>query len=230
MADTRVDEFLDLYKRFEQALKLNFFSDSGKYESVVARYENSRASGELKEEIGAIREIRNLLQHKPKINGHYIVEPSDEVMNVLREAVQQAEHPKLAIDFGVKAEQMYKTTLSSSLLRVIGVMKERGFTHVPVIENNKLYGVVSSYTVFEFATEQDLQILTETTKVSAMKAYLPVAKHKNEYYLFMSRKATFNDAYEAFDNRDSKGRRLAVIFITEEGRADEPILAMLTPT
>ena len=229
MGNGRVDEFLDLYKRLEQLLKTHYYTDSGRYESVVARYENSRESGELKDEITAIREIRNLIQHNPKIKGRYIIEPSEEIMKALQEVIHQVEHPKLAIDFGVKADQIYKATLSSGLMRVINVMKERGFSHIPVIENNRLYGVLSAYSVFEFVTEQGVQILTEETKVVAMKAYLPIAKQRNESYLFLPQDATFTDADEAFVKRDSKGRRLVVIFITEHGRPDEPILAMLTP-
>ena len=109
------------------------------------------------------------------------------------------------------------------------MMKDRGFSHVPIVEQDKLYGVLSAYTVFEFVTEQGMQILTEETKVKAMKAYLPIEKHKKEYYLFLPADATFTEADEAFEKRDSKGRRLVVIFITEHGRADEPLLAMLTP-
>ena len=62
-----------------------------------------------------------------------------------------------------------------------------------------------------------------------MKSYLPIEKHKNEYYRFMPKNASFVEADEAFEKRDSKGRRLVAIFITEKGKAGEPILAMLTP-
>ena len=61
MENGRVEEFLDLYKKLEQLLKQRYANDSGRYESVVARYENSRDSGRMKDELMAIREIRNLL-------------------------------------------------------------------------------------------------------------------------------------------------------------------------
>ena len=229
MENDRVDEFLDLYKQLEQLLKQYYANDSGRYDSVVARYENSRDCGSMKDELTAIREIRNLLQHNPKMNGRYIVEPSDDIVRALREVIRQVEHPKLAIDFGVSAGAIYKGTLSSPLMKVVRVMKDRGFSHVPIIENNKLYGVLSAYCVFEFVTEQGVQILTEETKVGAMNNYLPITKHRNENYLFMPKTATFTDADEAFEKRDGKGRRLVAIFITEHGNADEPILSMLTP-
>lgn len=229
MENDRVEEFLDLYKQLEQLLKQKYSNDSGRYESVAARYENSRDCGSMKDELTAIREIRNLLQHNPKINGNYIIIPSADIMNALREVIRQVEHPKLAVDFGVKGSAIYKGTLGSPLMKIIKVMKDRGFSHVPIIENDKLFGVLSTYTLFEFVTEQDIQILTDMTKVKDMKAYLPIEKHKKEYYLFLSKDATFTDADEAFEKRDSKGRRLVVIFITEHGQPDEPILAMLTP-
>lgn len=225
----RVEEFLDLYKKLEQVLKQRYANDSGRYESVVARYENSRECGDLTDELTAIREIRNVLQHNPKIKGNYIITPSDYIMTALLDVIHQAEYPKLAIDFGVKTDAIYKAGLGSPLMRVIKVMKDRGFSHVPIIEQDKLYGVLSTYSVFEYITEQGVQILTDETKVKAMKSYLPIDKHKKEYYLFMPKNATFVEADEAFDKRDSKGRRLVAIFITEHGNEDEPILSMLTP-
>ncbi len=229
MESDRVEKFLDLYKKLEQLLKQLYANDSGRYDSVIVRYENSLTDSVIRDELKSIREVRNVLQHNPKVSGSYIVEPSPEVTAALEKIIRQIEHPKLAIDFGVKANQIYKATLESKLLKVISVMKERGFSHIPVIENNKLYGVLSAYTVFEFVTEQGMQIITEDTKVSAMKHYLPIKNHKNEYYLFLPKKATFTEADEAFEKRDSKGRRLVVIFITEHGKPDEQLLAMLTP-
>lgn len=229
MANDRVEEFLDLYKQLEKALKTNYYAESGRYESVVARYENSRASGDMKDELMAIREIRNVIQHNPKLNGRYIVEPSLDIINALKKVLDRVEHPKLAIDYGVKEHQIFKASLESGLMRVIRVMQERGFSNVPIMEDNKLFGVLSAYTVFEFVAQQDTTILTETTKVKAIREYLPIGKHRNEYYLFMPQDATFTDADEAFEKRDSKSRRLVGIFITEHGFPDEPILAMLTP-
>ena len=229
MESDRVEKFLDLYKKLEQLLKQLYANDSGRYDSVIVRYENSLTDSVIRDELKSIREVRNVLQHNPKVSGSYIVEPSPEVTAALEKIIRQIEHPKLAIDFGVKANQIYKATLESKLLKVISVMKERGFSHIPVIENNKLYGVLSAYTVFEFVTEQGMQIITEDTKVSAMKHYLPIKNHKNEYYLFLPKKATFTEADETFEKRDSKGRRLVVIFITEHGKPDEQLLAMLTP-
>ena len=229
MADTRVEEFLDLYKQLEQLLKAKYGNDRGYYESVVVRFENSRECGRYKDELAAIRDLRNLLQHNPKINGRYIAEPSEDVLKTLKAIVKQVEHPRLAADYGVKANKVYYATLGSKLLKVVNVMKDRGFAHVPVMENGKIFGVLSSYALVEFVTEQGLQVITEETRVSAMRDYLPIDSHKQEYYLFMSKDATFFDADTAFEKRDAKGRRLVTIFITEHGRADEPLIAMLTP-
>ncbi len=228
-ANSRVDYFLDLYKKLEHLLKILYANDSGRFESVVVRYENSKECGNMGDELKSIRDIRNLLQHNPKYNGNYIAVPSADMIKTLEKIIQQVENRKLAVDFGVPEKNIYKATLSSPLMKILKVMKERGFSHVPVLENRRLYGVLSPYTILEFITEQGMQIITEETKVGAMKDYLPIEKHKNEYYRFMSKQATFTDADEAFEKRDSKNRRLVVIFITETGSPDEPLIAMLTP-
>ena len=53
MGNDRVEEFLDLYKKLEQLLKQRYANDSGHYESVIARYENSRDCGNMKDELMA---------------------------------------------------------------------------------------------------------------------------------------------------------------------------------
>ena len=229
MGNDRTDEFLDLYKQLEQSLKTNLFKDSGRYESVIARFENSNASGDMKDELTAIREIRNLIQHHPKVNGRYIIEPSEDIIDKLKAIIHMVEHPKLAIDFGINESQIYRTYLDSRLMEVIKVMQARGISHVPVMEGGILFGVLSAYTVFEFVAQQGMAILSETTKVKTMRDYLPISKHRNEYYLFLPKSATFTDADEAFEKRDSKKRRLVAIFITEHGEPNEHILGMLTP-
>lgn len=229
MENQLVEEFLDHYKKLEQLLKVKYANDSGRYDSVITRYENSKECGVFRDELNAIRQIRNLLQHNPKIGGSYIAEPSEKILSALQAIIRQIEHPKLAIDYGVKIGQIYKTTLGSSLMDAIRTMKEKGYSHIPVIQNNILYGVLSAYTVFEFVTEQGMQILTRETRVSAMKPYLPIDKHKNETYRFLPKTATFTEADEAFEKRDAKRRRLVAIFITQSGSPREPVLAMLTP-
>ena len=224
-AQQHVEEFLDLYKRMEKDLRERYGDD----DSVVYRFENSQEAEEIREELKACREIRNLLQHNPKINGNYIVDPSDDIIDMLRSIIELVEHPPLAIDFGVGINQLYKTTMNGSLTRVITVMKERGFSQIPVMKGDCLIGVVSAYSVFEFCTELGAQIITEETRVSAMAPYLPIEKHKNEAYRFMPKSATFFDADEAFMKRDNKGHRLVALFITENGKPNEPLLSMLTP-
>ncbi len=228
-SNDRTELFLDLYKKLEQLLRLYYKNDTGRFDSFVTRYENSKECGELMLEIKSIREIRNLLQHNPKCNGNYIVTPSDDMIKTLKEVIHRVEHPRLAIDFGVRDKNIYKATLNTPLIKVLKVMKERGFSHVPIIENGVICGVLSAYSVFEFVTEQGMQIVTEETKVNAMRDYLPFQKQRNEYYRFMPKDAAFFDADEAFEKRDNKGRRLVAIFITEHGNANEPLLAMLTP-
>lgn len=228
MEGAMVDEFLDLYKQLEMLVNTKYHGDSGTYDSVMVRYENSPDIGPLKNDFALIRKIRNLLQHNPKIRGEYVVMPSESVLDTLREIINKEKNPPLAIDFGVRAQKIYKTYLDSPLMKTIGVMQSRGFSHVPVINKNKFFGVLSAYSVFEFFSDK-LKEVTDTTEVRVMANFLPINRHRNEFYLFMPRTATFFEADEAFEQRDSRGRRLAGIFITENGNQNEPLLSMLTP-
>ena len=228
MTVSRVDEFLDLYKQLEQALRLRSETSSGKYPATVAALTYSRGMEDYAEDLNAVRETRNLLQHNPKIDGAYLVEPSAETIEFLRKILKMVEEPKLAIDYAVSEKQIYKTDLNASLRKVMRVMKDRGFSHIPVMNGSKVIGVLSVNILFDYFAETGGEIDPEV-KVSALADLIAVDKHTNEYYKFMKSDATFDEVDEAFMKRYQGKKRLVAVFLTSNGSADGNLLAMLTP-
>ncbi len=228
MNTSRAEEFLDLYKQLEQALKVRSESSGGKYPATVAALTYYRGMEDHAEKLNAVREIRNLLQHNPKIDGAYPVEPSAETISFLRKILEKAAEPKLAIDFAVPEKQIYKTDLNASLQKVMRVMKERGFSHVPVMNGAKVGGVLSVNILFDRFAEECSAFSAEA-KVSLLADTLPVEKHSNEYYKFMKGNVTFDEVDEAFMKRYQGSKRLVAVFLTTNGTSSGNLLGMLTP-
>lgn len=224
----RADEFLDLYKQLEQALKVRSEAANGKYPATVAALTYSHEMEDCAEKLNAVREIRNLLQHNPKIDGAYPVEPSAETIGFLRGILETVAQPKLAIDFAVPEKQIYKTDLNANLHKVMRVMKERGFSHVPVMNGAKVSGVLSVSILFNRFAE-DCGAFSAEAKVSLLADTLPVDQHSNEYYKFMKGDVSFDEVEEAFMKRYQGSKRLVAVFLTANGNAGGNLLGMLTP-
>ena len=83
----RSDEFIDLYKQLEDELEVKFSTaKQRRYSSVVFEYINHYESAPVRETLNLCREIRNLMTHNANLGGEPIVEPSEPVVEALREA------------------------------------------------------------------------------------------------------------------------------------------------
>ena len=65
--------------------------------------------------------------------------------------------------------------------------------------------------------------------IGELKNALNVDDGRTDKYLFMDRDTTLTCVRQTFDNHKERNRRLAVVFITEDGTQNTPVLAMLTP-
>lgn len=222
-------EFLDLYKQLEQELKTKYAGNDVHYESPVIQFEDSQEGKPFHDELTAIREIRNLLQHTPMIDGQYPVEPSEAAVRSLRNIILSLQHPLKALDFSVRGEQIYKASLDSNLLKTTRVMSERGFSHVPVFQNSTMIGVLSVSCVFDCLVKKGSSFIMPETTVGDLLEYLPFESHPHEFYQFASRDTLYYDVREMFETTYQHSKRLVIVFLTEHGRPTERLLGLLSP-
>ena len=110
----RSDEFIDLYKQLEDELEVKFSTaKQRRYSSVVFEYINHYESAPVRETLNLCREIRNLMTHNANLGGEPIVEPSEPVVEALREALDYVCRPPLALDFATKGSSIRCARLSS---------------------------------------------------------------------------------------------------------------------
>ena len=108
-------------------------------------------------------------------------------------------------------------------------MQKLGFSHVPVLENGSFIGVFSIGTFFGFALKNGLQQLNDEMLIGDFREFLPTERHENEKFLFLSPDASLFEVRNEFEKRSQRSKRLAAIFITDNGSSQGRILGMLTP-
>lgn len=223
----KVDRFLEMYREIEELLALQY-SDNRKYSSSIMEYINDRSNPFYREELNTCREIRNLLTHHADIGGKPIVEPSDDVMELLEKILHYISNPPLVMECATPFERVMITDLGQRAFSVMHKMKGRGFSHVPVLDKGRFIGVFSISLPFAYTLEHERGI-TRNFTVGDFGKLLKIDNHCTERFLFVPKSMTIRQAGRAFEAVGSDKKRLAMMLITENGRTQEKILGVLTP-
>ncbi len=223
----KAERFLEMYRELEEVLALQY-SDTRRYNSAVMEYINDRSNPYYREELNTCREIRNLLTHHADIGGKAIVEPSDEVMNLLEKILQYVSDPPLVLSCATPFERLMTTSPEQRAFSVMHKMKGRGFSHVPVLDRGVFRGMFSVSLPFAYTLEHE-QGITRDFTIGDFGELLDIDKHCTERFLFVAKTMTVRQAGKAFETVGSDKKRLAMILITENGKPREKILGVLTP-
>ncbi len=227
-ARRRIDEFLDLYKQLEEALEEKYRGQRRKFGSVVMEYSKDEESAPVRENLDTCREIRNLLTHSSNLGGEPILEPSEPLVEALRQILSFVKKPPLAMEFATRVEDMMMAGLDKRVLQVMAQMDKNGFSHIPVLRQGEFCGVFSAGVVFRYQLATGGRAIDRETTLRDMEQYLTVGEH-SENYEFVPKNATYGRVRKIFEQVKAKNKRVSVIFITENGRPGERLLGMLTP-
>lgn len=106
-------------------------------------------------------------------------------------------------------------------------MAERGHMQLPVFEGkNRLLGVLSPNALLVYLGKS--KAMRADLKLRDMMEVLPLSAHICEHYAFLPRGATKQDVAALYNDYYDRGKKLAMVFVTEHGREEEAVLGILT--
>lgn len=218
------ETFLNLYRELEEALEEKYNKSAS---AALQEFTKSLEGGRFREELTVCREIRNVLTHHATIGTSPVLEPADELMEVLFTVVNELRSPEKALNSATLAENVLMATPQKKVLELMRLMEQKGYSHVPVWYYGEMIGVFSRSTLFSYLIDHPEMKLDEDSRVEMFKQYIPLNRH-NERFLFADENMTVWEAREAFQNA-VRQKRLAAIFITDTGKTKGRLLGMLTP-
>lgn len=224
----RVDEFLDIYKQLEEELENKYKGAKRRSTSVVMEFLRDSESEPVRDELDLCREIRNMLTHNANLAGEPVLQPSAPVVDALRNTLEFVRRPPLAIDFATKADRLMCADLEQKVLRLMQIMDENGYSHIPVMRGGKFFGVFSVGSVFLYQLKTGGRAITAQTELKDLAEYLDI-RERMENYEFVPKAETYTAVRRKFERIRGKNKRISVIFITETGHPGERLLGMLTP-
>ncbi len=222
----RSEEFLDKYKKLEEVLNLKYGFDEKTFGSPVVKFINDREGKNYREKLDLCREIRNFLSHHSDIEGEPVIEPSESIIKFLDEVIDFVERPPLAVGFCTLYENVLKTTPSQKAQTVMKKMQRMGFSHIPVVSEGEFIGVFSVSTVFSYALKYGIN---EELTIGDFAEFLPPDKHENERFKFMHKDVSLFEVRAEFEKKPFRSKKLAVIFLTENGTPNSKVVGLLTP-
>ncbi|HIU47060.1 MAG TPA: CBS domain-containing protein [Candidatus Fimadaptatus faecigallinarum] len=223
------DEFLERYRVLEDLLSERYGGAPRRHASVIMEFADSKEGEIFRDRLDLCREIRNLLTHNAALNGEPVVTPARATLDMLEDIIAYVRQPPLAANWATSADKLLMTRMSEPVLKLMRIMESRGFSHVPVVERGRITGVFSQSTVFSYIGRANGAKVNDSTRVGDMERYLPLERHSSERFMFMPADVSYVDAAAAFTPGQEREKRLAAIFLTQNGGADEPLIGMITP-
>ncbi len=225
----QTDKFLQLYKQLEFEGRRIYFPEAKVNESIIGRLFTVPQLKKFKEDLDYCRIVRNFLTHNPKVGGVYPIIPSTEMIKLLEHCLEVIINPPKAIDYSIPIDKIYTADLDTNLNEVLKVMNLFTYTHIPIIDNGKTFGIFSENTIFSYICHEKKINITDDTTVRLFEKYLPLDDHSNEYFAFLPETAQLDEVQELFKFTAGRRKLLTVIYITKNGKRSEDIIAMITP-
>ena len=225
----RADEFLNCYRELEQALAKKYGFDEKTFGSPIVKFLSERESEPFRDRLNLCREIRNFLSHHAEFDGERVLQPSQAIIRFLMSVTDYVRQPPLALTCATLYPDILKATPSQRVLTVMKKMERQGFSHVPVIENGEWVGVFSVSTIFTYTISRGLSAISDEMVIGDFAELLPVDRHITERFQFCGNEATVEDVRVMFEKHQWRSKRLAAVFITDNGSLGGRILGMITP-
>lgn len=229
--DNLSEKFLQIYNELDnymrKKLKVENFVDHGIL--LKQMVDQSRVFSEFYKDLKTFVDMRNLLVHNPYkgsadpilIPHRYIVEKYEEIKNKVM-------YPRKAISIAIPREVVYTTTLDDSAWEVMQTMNDKVYTHVPVMNGDRMIGVFSENTILSYLVHNKDSIIMQDAKISEFKDFVPLDKHPSEHFEFVGRNSLIIEVEEIFRKGLISRKRIAVVFLTENGKPDEKLLGLIT--
>ena len=225
---TNADRFIEKYKVFENMIRSIY--DLKDSDSIV-RYlcDERKDFARYEDDIRYCQQVRNLLQHRRKINGNYPVEPSSDLLDLMDKLTEQIAGRPRCKDIAIPFREIFYKSPDDDLENTVQVLGEKTFALVPILENRRLVGIFNDHALFTFVTEHpELFQTREAVSFRDMMPYLDFRTRKHESILFIRGDQFVDELKLEFEEHFQRKKVLIAAFITEGGREDGEVLGMVT--
>lgn len=222
---SRAEQFLELYKQLEAVVANNYgFHKEGGSVAKLGRREEFKP---IRAELDYIRDVRNLLSHRPKLKDSFMVEPSQAMIDLLKDVLKKVENPAIAENIMVPLKQVLCCTEEDPVLKTLGRMNKRGISSIPILKDGRVCGVFSEGTFVQCTLSGEYTV-TEETVFSDIRKETSLDREHPEVFLYTDRDTPIDELSDMIEDARTEGKKVGMIFVTKHGRASEELRGIIT--
>lgn len=137
------------------------------------------------------------------------------------------ETPLQVRDKMIKATEVYTMTFEGSILDAIHKMREKNYTHTPIVEQSQVVGVFSENTVFKSLCT-DLKVpIDDKLTFRGIERHICI-EATSSIYMFVKQDDLMSDVRDRFEREHKKNDRKDLILVTSDGTSNGQFLGLLT--
>jgi hypothetical protein len=221
------DIYIEKYKQLETVVRRVYnLKDT---DSISRSLSDKNEFRRFKDDIVYCQDVRNFLQHRIKVNNSFSVEPSEQMIHFIEMLIERINKRPHCMDIAIKFANVCWKSYSDGVKGAMTEMRAKLFTHLPIMEDNRVVGVFDENSIFNYIADNEIVGIDASLKFSDIKKYLSLENRDMEVFTFSKSTLYVDELCLEFEKKFKKGQRLGVAFLTASGKASEPLLAMLTP-
>ncbi|MDO4924941.1 MAG: CBS domain-containing protein [Turicibacter sp.] len=212
-------EFIESFNHIHKYLKKYTDSDDNvSFSDLLYKAKGHPMIHLYLDDLHLFRKLRNIIVHQTDDFEQLIAYPSDEVVERIKFIEQQLVDPSTVSVF--KAE-VVKFNATDSITEVLKLSGEKEILKLPIYENDKFVGLVTSRAIAKWLQKH---IENNTIELSGSVKDLLDYEKKSQYE-FVAQLMTVYDAWHLFQ---SSPKKLDALLLTESGRQEDQIEAVIT--
>lgn len=220
------EEFLDKYKQMENIVRNEY--NLGNNDSVINFLIGNKEFKEIENELDLCRDTRNLLSHNPKINGEYLVYPSEEMIKLLDEVIQKVTKPLKASNVMVKKSELCYRGMQDNVKEAMAVMKENSYKYIPILVDGVLVGMFSAKTVLDIMISEGADVFKDNITFESIRKYIVIENVSSKTFAFVGNSTPVCEILDMFKDDVENKERINIIFVSQHGKSDEKLLGIIT--
>jgi|SRR5579863_1639385 len=223
--------FLEAYNRIDDFMRRTLnerpgFNHSQLLAEMVKRDALFRIS---RYDLDLFARLRNAIVHNPLgSDSKPIAEPHPDVVQKYEHLVSSLLDPPLASTVAIPLEEIFSAKWSDQVLRIVEMMQENIYTHVPILENGIIVGVFSESTFLSVLAGRRRISIDDATTLSDLRGFVPLSGGLSEVFEFISVNTSIAEVALRFQLNFSVRKRLGVLFLTGKGDPTEQLCGLIT--
>ena len=219
--------FIEKYKELESVVRKTY--NLRESDSISYFLKNQDKFNRYYDDISFCQEVRNFMQHKKKIDGRFAIEPNAAMLSFIDQLISRVASRPQCKDICIKFKDIEWRAPSDSVKSAIKIMRQKVYTHIPIIDHGVLIGVFDENSLFNYVAENEIVDVDDKLCFQDILPYLSITDREMEEFLFVKPTMYVEDLEKEIEKNFYKNKRVGIAFITVNGRENEPIQGMITP-